>query len=151
MAKELQTSRSSLYETDYLQWIETIAAQLERKEFSQIDLENLIDEIKDMGRSERQSLESNLVVVLTHLLKWQYQPEQRSGSWKGSLTEHRRRLNRSLKESPSLKPYLAEVLAECYTDARRLASDETELPIATFPIATPYSISQILEVDFLKA
>jgi hypothetical protein len=142
-------AKFSLYETDYLAWIEATVQQLERKDLAQVDWENLIEELKDMGRSERRSLESNLVVLLTHLLKWQYQPTMRSGSWKGSITEHRRRLRKALHESPSLRPYFKEILAECYSDAVRIASDETGLSVVSFPQISPHSEAQILDFDFL--
>lgn len=111
-----------------MQWIETTGENLRDRSYDYIDWENLIDEIEDMGRSERRSLESNLVGILIHLLKWQYQPEFRSGSWKGSIVEHRRRIRKALKDFPSLKPYLKEILADCYLDALEQASAEIELP-----------------------
>ena len=149
MTKELEANREGLYKTDYLKWIQTTVEQLRVKDYSSIDWENLIEEIEDMGRSERRSLESNLIVVLTHLLKWQCQPEFRSGSWKGSIVEHRRRIRKALKESPSLKPYLEEVLAECYLDAVEQASAETELPVETFPQECPYTSAEVLDSSFL--
>lgn len=147
MTTELEANRQSLYETDYLRWIETTIDKLRLGDYSNIDWENLIEEIEDMGRSERRSLESNLIVVLTHLLKWQYQPELRSGSWKGSIVEHRRRIRKALKESPSLKPYLEEVFAECYSEAVEQASAETGLPGETFPQLCPYTPAEILDLD----
>jgi hypothetical protein len=149
MTTELDANRQSLYETDYLKWIETTVEKLRVRDYSSVDWENIIEEIEDMGRSERRSLESNLVVVLTHLLKWQYQPDFRSGSWKGSIAEHRRRIRKAFKESPSLKPYLQEVFAECYLDAVELASAETELPVETFPGECPYTSAEVLDSNFL--
>ena len=149
MTTEITANQQSLYDTDYLIWIKTTVEKLLVHDYSNIDWENLIEEIEDMGRSERRSLESNLIVVLTHLLKWQYQPELRSGSWKGSIVEHRRRIRKALKESPSLKPYLEEVFAECYLDAVEQASAETELPVETFPQLCPYTSAEILDSDFL--
>jgi hypothetical protein len=149
MTTELDANRQSLYETDYLKWIETTAQKLRVRDYSYIDWENLIEEIEDIGRSEHRSLESNLVVVLTHLLKWQYQPDFRSGSWKGSIVEHRRRIRDALKHSPSLKPYLQEVFADCYLDAIDLASAETELPVETFPGECPYTSLEVLDSNFL--
>jgi len=148
MTIEITANQQSLYDTDYLIWIKTTVEKLRVHDYSNIDWENLIEEIEDMGRSERRSLESNLIVVLTHLLKWQYQPELRSGSWKGSIVEHRRRIRKALKESPSLKPYLEEVFAECYLDAVEQASAETELPVETFPQLCPYTSAEILDSDF---
>ncbi|MBD1926013.1 DUF29 domain-containing protein [Trichocoleus sp. FACHB-90] len=149
MTTEITANQQSLYDTDYLIWIKTTVEKLRVHDYSNIDWENLTEEIEDMGRSERRSLESNLIVVLTHLLKWQYQPELRSGSWKGSIVEHRRRIRKALKESPSLKPYLEEVFAECYLDAVEQASAETELPVETFPQLCPYTSAEILDSDFL--
>lgn len=149
MTRELEANRESLYKTDYLKWIQTTVEKLRVQDYSSIDWEILIEEIEDMGRSERRSLESNLIVVLTHLLKWQYQPEFRSGSWKKSIVEHRRRIRKALKESPSLKPYLEEVLAECYLDAVEQASAETELSVQTFPQESLYTSAQVLDSNFL--
>jgi hypothetical protein len=149
MTAELNAQRQRLYETDYLKWIETTIAQLKQQNYGAIDWENLIDEIEDMARSERRELESNLVVLLTHLLKWQFQPECRSNHWKASIVEHRRRIRDLLKDSPSLKPYLEEVFTECYEDAIELASIETELPAVTFPSDCPYSTAEVLKAGFL--
>jgi hypothetical protein len=149
MTTELDTNRQSLYEADYLKWIETTTEKLRVRDYSSVDWENLIQEIEDIGRSERRSLESNLVVVLTHLLNWQYQRDFRSGSWKGSIAEHRRRIRKALKESPSLKLYLQEVFAECYLDAVEQASAETELPLERFPCECPYTSAEVLDSNFL--
>jgi hypothetical protein len=150
MTTELEANRQSLYETDYQKWIDTTIEKLRLQDYSNIDWENLIEEIEDMGRSERKSLKSNLIVVLTHLLKWQYQPEFRSGSWKGSIVEHRRRIREALSDSPSLKPYLEEVFAGCYLDAVEQASAETGLPVETFPQECPYTSAEVLNSNFLS-
>ncbi|MEG4233553.1 DUF29 domain-containing protein [Microcoleus sp. Pol11C3] len=149
MTTKLEVDRQKLYDTDYLRWIETTVEKLRVRDYSNIDWENLIAEIEDMGRSERRSLESNLVVILLHLLKWQFQPDQRSGSWKGSIVEHRRRIRKALKDSPSLKPYLEEVLVECYADAAEQASAETGLPVERFPQLCIYTSVEVLDSEFL--
>ncbi len=148
MTTELEPNRH-LYETDYLKWIETTVKKLLVQDYSNIDWENLIDEIEDMGRSERRSLKNNLIVVLTHLLKWQYQPNFRSGSWKGSIVEHRRRIREALKDSPSFKPYFEEVFAQCYSDAVEQASAETGLSVEILPQVCPYTSAEVLEGNFL--
>jgi len=109
MSAELQANQKSLYEADFVRWIETTVKQLRTQNYTYVDWTNLIEEIEDISRRERKSLKSNLVVILLHLLKWQYQPECRSGSWRGSIREHRRRVNDDLKDSPSLVTYLQEV------------------------------------------
>jgi hypothetical protein len=84
------------------------------------------------------------------LLKWKYQPEQRSGSWKGSIREHRRRILKSFKDSPSLKRYFAEIFEECYQEAREQASDQTGLSPENFPGQCPFTQELILTLDYLS-
>lgn len=140
---------SSLYDADYAAWIDSTLKKLKQQDYSSVDWENLIEEIEDMGRSEKRRLESNLTVVLLHLLKWQYQPERRSRSWNASIVEHRRRVRKDLRDSPSLKPYLVSIRQESYEDAVRSATVETGLPTDTFPAECEYVIAQILDDDFL--
>jgi len=143
------TQTKTLYETDYLQWVETMVDRLRQGDYDRIDWDNLIDEIEDMARSQRRSLKSNLIVVLLHLLKWQYQAEKRSSSWESSLLEHRYRLRDDIQDSPSLKPYLETILAESYIRAAKQAKAETGLPLETFPSECPYDTASILDDDFL--
>ncbi|MEH1860311.1 MAG: DUF29 domain-containing protein [Nostoc sp.] len=131
------TSGSDLYEQDFYLWIQTTAELLKQKNFTQLDLDNLIEEIETIGRSEKKALRSNLEMVLMHLLKYKYQAEKRSGSWRATIREHRKRLRQALEESPSLKPYFDEVFGQCYDHARLLAADETELAVAIFPEKSP--------------
>lgn len=145
----LKADFQTLYETDYLQWIETTVEKLRCQEYVSVDWENLIEEIEDMGRSERRSLKSNLIVVLVHLLKWQFQPERRSGSWEGSIIEHRRRVREALSDSPSLQPYLESIFAECYSQAVKQAKAETRLPLETFPQQCPYEFTEVTQDEFL--
>jgi Domain of unknown function DUF29 len=149
MTTNLKTSLKRLYDIDFVRWIETTAEKLRIQDYDSVDWENLIEEIEDMSKRERKALKSNLVVALLHLLKWQYQPECRTGSWRGSIREHRRRINDDLKDSPSLAPYLQEIFAECYGYAREQASDETGLLLETFPLDCPYTTKQALESKFL--
>jgi hypothetical protein len=144
-----QNLATSLYQLDYLQWIERTIAHLQHENYDQVEWEHLIEEIKDMGRSERRGLESNLIILLLHLLKWQYQPSHRSGSWEGSILEHRRRIHKAIEDSPSLHPYLQAILAESYTAAQKQAKAETGLPLEIFPIQCLYSLPELLSDDFL--
>ncbi|MBD2570615.1 DUF29 domain-containing protein [Anabaena lutea] len=143
------TTNTNLYNQDFYLWIETTAKQLKAGKFTEIDLENLIEEIESMGRSEKRALESNLVVLLMHLLKYKYQPEKRSKSWLSTIFEHRRRLNKQFQDSPSLKKYFLETFAECYEDARQQASIETGLELDIFPVESPFNTDECLNQDFL--
>ncbi|MEH2446172.1 MAG: DUF29 domain-containing protein [Nostoc sp.] len=145
----LKAHSQTLYENDYLQWIETTVEKLQSQDYANVEWENLIEEIADMGRSERRSLKSNLIVILMHLLKWQFQPDKRSGSWEGSIIEHRRRVKEALDDSPSLKFYLEIVFAECYAQAVKQAKAETGLSMESFPLNCPYQVAEITDDEFL--
>ena len=149
MATDRQTSQKSLYEGDFIRWVETTVEQLRAGDYRHVDWPNLIDEIEDMSRRECKALKSNLIVILLHLLKWQYQPDHRSGSWQGSLREHRRHIKDDLRDSASLVPYLQKVLADCYTNASKQTADETGLPLETFPENCPYTSEHILNSEYL--
>jgi len=140
---------STLYNQDYYQWIQETVKLLEQRNFQKLDLDNLIEEIQDLALNEKQTIETNLIVVLKLLLKWQYQPEQLSGEIKASIRRHRYQIRDDLKVSPSLKTYLSEIWLESYQEARLQAADETELAIATFPEQCPYTIENILNTDYL--
>jgi hypothetical protein len=150
MTTELQIpSLASRYDTDYVAWVAQTLAQLQAGDFDRVDWPNLLEEIEDMSRRQKDALESNLIVLLLHLLKWQYQPEMQSGSWKGSIREHRRRINKALQTSPSLRPYLLTIVDECYSEARLQAADETGLGVDVFPGVCGYAIGLALTDDWL--
>jgi hypothetical protein len=140
---------SQLYEQDFYLWLETTANLLKTRQVEQLDYDNLIEEIETMGKRDKRSIASNLEVILMHLIKWQYQPENRSNSWKYTLLEHRNRIKRILKDSPSLKPYLSEIINECYQNAQKKASLETDLSIDTFPVDCIFTTEEILDLDYL--
>ena len=98
-----------------------------------------------MGKSNRLALESYLSNVIMHLLKWQYQSERRGTSWKLSIRNGRRQIEKRLKNSPSLKPQLPVIIQEEYPPARENAADETGLPLTTFPEQCPFTIEQITD------
>jgi hypothetical protein len=146
---DLSADSSALYEEDFFRWTQMMADALRSGDLSQLDRGNLAEEIESLGRNDRRAIESRLTVLLMHLLKWQVQPEMRSGSWRGTIVEQRTRIRKLLQESPSLRSFFASAIDECYGDALVQAVAETGLPIAMFPIDCPYAIEAILNVDFL--
>ena len=82
------------YHEDFHLWTQQQAEFIGNQQWHKLDWLNLREEIDEMGRREKRSIESNLVVLLLHLLKWEHQPTFRSSSWRGSIKEHRRRLQR---------------------------------------------------------
>ncbi|MBV9387131.1 MAG: DUF29 domain-containing protein [Chroococcidiopsidaceae cyanobacterium CP_BM_ER_R8_30] len=139
------------YESDYYLWLEKTAALLREGKLSELDIPNLVEEIEDMGKSQKQALKSNLRILLMHLLKYKYQcrPDKYRNSWKYTIREHRKRIRETCKDSPSLKRYFTEVFNECYQDARELAADETGLPLDTFPQQSPFTPEQALDSNYL--
>lgn len=148
MPPELSRSLTETYEADYLEWIQVTVEALKQGRYSDVDWEHLIDEIEDMARRERRSLESNLTIVLLYLLKWQFQPQQRSGSWKSSIVEYRQRLYEAFRDSPSLKRHYEAIFARYYDHAVKRAAAETGLPETAFPTTCPYSPQSVLDADF---
>jgi hypothetical protein len=141
---------STLYEQDYYLWLEATANLLREGQLSALDVANLLEEIEDMGRSEKRAVYSNLKILLMHLLKYRYQSGKRSNSWLVTIVEHRQRLKKALKESPSLQSYFNEIFNdECYQDARELAAAETGLAIDVFPVEPPFSLDETLNSNYL--
>lgn len=138
-----------LYEADFNSWLEETAKLLREGKFEGLDVENLVEEIEGMSRSEKDALESNLRVLLMHLLKWKYQVARRSNSWLYTIREHRKRIQKALEKSPSLKPYLENVFLESYQDARELAADETGLNISSFPKDCPFARAEVVNTEYL--
>src|SRR5262249_25018308 len=141
--------RAPVYEHDYHAWLPRQAALLAERRFTELDLDNLIDEIQALARSKKREIENRLNVLLVHLLKWTHQPAQRSGGWASTIIEQRARLLKRLQESPSLRGYPGEVLDEEYAIAREKAAARTGLRGGTFPKSCPYTVDQVLDPDFL--
>lgn len=144
------TDLKALYEHDFAAWAEETAQLLERQQFDQLDLPNLIEEVWDLSERERDRLLSSLRLILRHLLKWQYQPALRSDSWENTISRERLNIQSYLEDSPSLKRYLEpEAVSKAYRLARLLAIKETRLTQEVFPKQSPYEIEQILDLEFL--
>ena len=139
---------SGLYEQDFYAWANEQAALLRAGKLSAADIEQIAEEIEGMGRTEKRELINRLVVLLTHLLKWQYQPTYRGPSWEVTIRNQRRALSRHLTDNPSLKPKVPEAVADAYCDARANAYAETGLPEATFPAECLWTFERIMDAGF---
>ncbi|GGE20617.1 hypothetical protein GCM10011390_44890 [Aureimonas endophytica] len=146
MAEPLK--KPTLYDTDFHAWTLDQAAKLRARAHNGIDWDHAAEEIESLGRSQRNEIRSRILVVLIHLLKWRYQPDQRSSGWKGTLLEQRSRIADEIEDSPSLRDFPATVLEREYRPARLKAAGETGLPESAFPSACPFTIEQVLDPDF---
>ena len=136
------------YENDFYQWTQTQAAAIRAKDWPALDLEHVAEEIESLGNEQRHAVRSHLRVLLWHLLMWAYQPEHRSPSWRISIRNARAEITDRLEDYPSLRPCVPSLWPSAYRLARRLAADETGLPLVTFPEACPWPLAQVLDEDF---
>jgi hypothetical protein len=142
MAKTLD--KPSLYDTDYVAWLEEQVAHLRAGRLAALDVDNVAEELESLMKKERRQLRNRLEVLVAHLLKWDHQPAQRSNRWRASVAEQRTRIRRLLQDSPSLKPLVAESAREVYADAVEQAAIEIGLSEAA-PQTLPYSVEQLFE------
>jgi hypothetical protein len=149
MTHQLSPPITSLYDRDYYLWLQETIQQLQTGELDRIDISALIEELQGMSNREKNALESNLRILLMHLLKYRYQPDKRTNSWLFTIREHRKRLLKAFEKSPSLKPYYEMVFAECYQDGRELAADETGLSLSALPAESPFTLEDTLNLDYL--
>jgi hypothetical protein len=140
---------SATYKADFNLWIKQTAQLLRQHRWQEIDVVHLIEEVEDLGKSERRGIASQLTRLLLHLLKWQYQLQRRSDSWLDSITDARTQIELTIEDSPSLKNYPTEQLEESYQRARRQAAKQTGIQISVFPEDCPYSLELVLDEDWV--
>lgn len=141
--------QATLYQSDYYTWAREQADALREGRFDALDPEHLIEELEAMGARERRELANRLKVLLTHLLKWQFQPDRRGASWARTIRVQRMDLSDLLNDEPGLAPEIPRSFDKAYNKARLLAANETGMEEATFPKQSPYSIEQTMADDYL--
>lgn len=150
-AVPIHSPTTCLYDEDFYDWIRITVSLLRQRRFAEIDIAHLAEELEDMGKRERRSLKSHIRNVILHLLKWQYQSDKRSPSWRQSIRNGRIEIHELLHDSPSLANLVPQILNDEYPTARADAIDETGLIEATFPVQCPFTIEQILAREFWPA
>lgn len=138
----------SLYESDFYAWTRQQATLLRDGKLAQADIEKIAEEIDSMGRGERRELENRLTVLMLHLLKWRYQPALRGNSGRFSVMELRRRIERHLRQNPSLRANLPETILDAYGDALIEAARETGLDPSGFPQTCPWVFDDMMAPTF---
>jgi hypothetical protein len=136
------------YEQDLYAWTLDNVSLLRQGKLQEIDVVNIIEELEYMARKDKKELVSRLVVLLMHLLKWQFQPDKRTRSWVATIKVQRIKVRELLEESPSLKYELRIKFDEAYQQAILEAVQETNLPEETFPPTCPYTFEQVLDNQF---
>jgi hypothetical protein len=136
------------HDEDVYGWAVHTAELLRNNKMDELDFGNIIEEMEALGRSEKHELINRFSLVMSHLLKWQYQPTMRGHSWVYSIKEQRKQSKIHLKDNPSLKNKLDEVLEDAYDLAISKAAKETTLDETAFPQECPYTFEQIMNDEF---
>ena len=152
-AKILETGdKLTLYQKDYNLWVETTVRQIQAGHFEAVDWDNLIEEVADLSRRQRDKLKSLLTRLFEHLLKltyWETKRDYNAHHWQGEIVNFRCQIQDLLEDSPSLKPYMTEILQKCYQNARKITIAKTGLPAATFPDVPIATVEQVLDDNWL--
>jgi Domain of unknown function DUF29 len=154
MAKAIvRPPAEGLYEEDFPLWAERQAALLRAGRFDELDLENLIEEVEDLSRRERKSVESYLETIVEHLLKVALSPAERPRpGWLVTIDKQRVKLAREL--TPTLRNHLESELPAIYDGLRRPVARELakdRVPPDALPAVSPYTLEQILDPDWYPA
>jgi len=138
------------YDGDIIAWANEQARLLRAGRFDALDIEHIAEEIEDVGKSERREIRSRMVVLLTHLLKWERQPERRGNSWRRTVNVQRRDIADCLRATPSLKPDLQsrEWWESVWAGALDMAVRETGLSFDAFPEECPWRLEEIVDAGF---
>jgi uncharacterized protein DUF29 len=147
---------NNLHDTDFYTWTERQAEKLSANKhalsatcgLSLADVDFLIEELKAMGATEYRELVNRLAVLMHHLLKWQYQPEKRGGSWENTIQYQRDDVDLVLSKNPGLMREIEEIKARAYRKARHKAAAETGLDREGFPEECPWQLDQVLDSGF---
>lgn len=140
-----------LYDRDFYAWTIATAKALRERDLTNLDWDNLIEEIESLGRQEKRELVNRLIILVIHLLKWQYQPNKRSRSWELTIKIQRLDVEKLLLDNPSLKSYIKEAISSGYNKAVLKAAQETGLAIEVFPSVCPYTWEELTDTNFLPS
>jgi hypothetical protein len=152
MNSDVQPNIASLYDTDYQRWLDQTVSQLRAHDFNNLDLENLIEEIASLGKSDKRAISSYLMRLCEHLLKLKYWEAERELCFKGwdlEIANFRLQIRAILKDSPSLKKYLDENFLAEYSSARKLFLKVSELNTSLVPKEPDFTLEQALDEDWL--
>ena len=132
-------------DSDFAAWIYDQVAALKEGRFSDLDIDDLSDEVESLAKRDFKKLRSYIRVVLTHMLKWDFQPERRDVSWRNSINASRERIWGELASSPSFRPRIPQAIEQAFPLARLNAWDETGVfKLEREPETCPYSWDEIM-------
>ncbi len=141
MVQRTTATPTTFYETDETGWLEATADLVRAGRLGEVDTASLAEYLSDMAKRDRKEVVSRLVVLLAHLLKYEFQPERRSGSWRTTIRTQRREMADDVVGGV-LRNHALDRLATAYESARLDAADETGLPPETFPAECPWTLDE---------
>lgn len=138
---------AELYHTDYYTWAMTNSELLKKGRLDEIDYINLAEEVRDLGNSEYKELRNYLANLMSHLYKWDNQPDLRTKSWIDTIVNSIRGISSVLEKNPGLKYQYTfnEVFISAWKDARYIISDDMCVGIKLISSKCPYSFNEIVE------
>ncbi len=142
------TNLKQLYEIDDHLWLLETIELLKQKNFNELDLENLIEELESMGKRDINKAKSLLRQIIIHLLLlqyWQLEIERNYHHWRGEIKTFRYDLNNHL--TTNLKHKLKEDLVNIYKSAVDFVQEKTQFSVI-FPTECPYTLEQLLELNY---
>jgi len=143
------TNLKQLYEIDDQQWLSETINLLKQKKFNELDLENLIEELDDLGSEKKNAVSSLLMQIIKHLLLLQYwtaELENNCYHWRSEVVTFRDQIEGRLNKN--LYNYLQQELTNIYQKALKQVKIKTNFQV-NFPEECPYTLDQLLDENYL--
>ncbi|MBD2410655.1 hypothetical protein FACHB389_16980 [Nostoc calcicola FACHB-389] len=138
----------TLYESDYLQWLEETIKCLKNRQLADVDYENLIEELENLAKNEKRRVRSLLEQIIRHLLLYQYwdlEKPRNANHWAAEIISFRNQLNEDL--SANLRNHLEEDFSIIYGNALDYVKAKTKL--TNLPELCPYTLEKIFDKNWL--
>ena len=139
---------SSLYETDFHAWTQAQARAIAEHLWSDVDADNVADEIRSLGREREREIAERVEILLSYLLKWRHLAEYRGLAWKENIDRQRQELEEVFAESPSLRERRDRCVSRAYEHARRRLKYETYFFSTDFPPSCPFTVEEVFDVKY---
>ncbi|WP_413174604.1 DUF29 domain-containing protein [Anabaena azotica] len=143
------TNLQQLYGIDDYEWLLANIELLKQRRFDDLDLENLIEELQDLGNEKKNAVKSLLEQVIRHLLLLQYWTEEieiNGHHWQSEILGFRYQLEDRL--TSNLRVFLNQEIDHIYQRALKYVCVKTKFQV-DFPEECPYTVEQLLDIDYL--
>jgi Domain of unknown function DUF29 len=150
MIKQSTQSLMELYMADEVAWLDAMIELIDAGQIGDLDFEHLKEYLQDLASRDRKDVKNRSKVLIAHVLKWKFQEERRSNSWRSSVTTQRQALEDEFSESQTLRNHAEAALPKVYAQAVEWAADETGLPKTSFPPECPWTLEQLLSPEVLE-